>query len=82
MLGSRPLKNETEAQVHEDDPSTFVGETKTVLLAALALIVALAWNSAFQSFFQGNTFLKEAGPWVYAVAVTIGAAGLAFALNQ
>ena len=42
-----------------------------MILAALSMVAALAWNSAFQHLFQDNKLLKKGGPWVYAVAVTL-----------
>ena len=46
-----------------------------LIVTALSLVSALAWNSAFQNFFQHNKFLKRRGPWIYAIiisAITIG----------
>ena len=46
-----------------------------LIVTALSLVSALAWNSAFQNFFQHNKFLKHRGPWIYALiisAITIG----------
>lgn len=67
---------------HEDPPSTFIGETKTIIVGALVLLAALAWNSAFQSAFKESKILSHFGPWFYAVAVTLGGAGVAVALNK
>ena len=41
------------------------------VVTALGLVVALAWNSAFQNFFQKNKYLTSHGPWVYAIIVTL-----------
>jgi hypothetical protein len=40
------------------------------MITALGLVVALAWNSAFQKYFEKNEYLNEQGPWIYAFAVT------------
>ena len=48
-----------------------ISETKKLILAALSMVAALAWNSAFQHLFQDYKILKKGGPWVYAVAVTL-----------
>jgi hypothetical protein len=41
------------------------------IVAALSLVVALSWNSAFQNFFQQNKYLHLYGPWAYALLVTL-----------
>ena len=52
----------------------------TLIVAALTLVAAMAWNSAFQGMFKGPCGEKDAGilcklsawgPWVYAVLITI-----------
>tara|TARA_Y200000002_G_C22223250_1_gene472450 strand:- start:257 stop:511 length:255 start_codon:yes stop_codon:yes gene_type:complete len=43
----------------------------THLYTALILIVALAWNEAIKSIFELNPRLKNYGPWIYAIFVTI-----------
>ena len=45
-------------------------ETRKLIIGSLALVSALAWNSAFQNFFKNNKFLKKGGPWIYAMIVT------------
>ena len=40
------------------------------IIPALGLVIALAWNSAFQNFFQNNSYLNSQGPWLYAIMVT------------
>ena len=48
----------------------FISDYLEYLVGASSLIVALAWNSAFQKYFEHNKFLKNKGPWIYAIAVT------------
>ncbi len=57
-------------------------ETKTLLIAAVAFIPALAWNSAFQNTFEHVPLLKMGGPWVYAIFVTAIGIGIAFLLRD
>jgi magnesium-transporting ATPase (P-type) len=47
-----------------------------LIVTALSLVSALAWNSAFQNFFQNNKYLKHKGPWLYASFVSIITIGL------
>lgn len=44
---------------------------KTLIISALTFVSALAWNSAFQNFFERNKLLNKGGPWIYASSVTI-----------
>ena len=44
---------------------------KTLIISALTFVSALAWNSAFQNFFERNKLLNKGCPWIYASAVTI-----------
>ena len=53
-----------------------------VILAAFAFVTALAWNSAFQSFFEKHIRLQNLGPWIYAVLVTGISVLTALALNR
>ena len=41
------------------------------IIAALGLVAALSWNSAFQRYFEENEYLKDKGPWIYAFSVTL-----------
>lgn len=41
------------------------------VIPALGLVTALAWDSAFQKYFEQNEELKKYGPWVYAIIVTL-----------
>ena len=43
----------------------------TLVISALGMITALAWNTAFQNFFDSRPLLKKYGPWVYAIVITI-----------
>ena len=40
-------------------------------ITAFTLVVAFAWNSAFQSWFAHHPRFKHHGPWVYAISVTV-----------
>ena len=40
------------------------------IIAALGLVTALSWNSAFQKYFEQNEYLKDKGPWIYAFTTT------------
>ena len=40
------------------------------IIPSLGLVIALAWNSAFQRFFKTNKYLNSSGPWIYAILVT------------
>lgn len=48
-----------------------LNEFVKLMLGALAMISALAWNDAFRNFFQQYPSLKTYGPWVYAIVVTL-----------
>ena len=41
------------------------------IIPDLGLVIAIAWNSAFQNYFDNNEELKKHGPWAYAFIVTI-----------
>ena len=56
-------------------------QTKTLIIASVAFITALAWNSAFQNLFSNTSYLKRGGPWGYAVAITIIGVGLTYLLQ-
>tara|TARA_B100001123_G_C15293540_1_gene1018316 strand:+ start:945 stop:1181 length:237 start_codon:yes stop_codon:yes gene_type:complete len=55
---------------------------KTLIISALTFVSALAWNSAFQNFFERNKLLNKGGPWIYAIAVTIVTIFLLFGINE
>ena len=40
------------------------------IIPSLGLVIALAWNSAFQRFFKANQYLNSSGPRLYAILVT------------
>jgi len=40
------------------------------IIPAMGLVIALAWNSAFQKYFDENKHLHIYGSWVYAIFVT------------
>lgn len=41
------------------------------IVTALGLVSALSWNSAFQKYFEQSKYLKEKGPWIYALGCTL-----------
>ena len=43
------------------------------IITAFSLVIGLAWNSAFQNYFDTNEKLKnhKYGRWIYAVVITI-----------
>ncbi len=43
----------------------------SLIITALGVCTALAWNDAFQNFFKNNELLTKYGPWVYAIIITI-----------
>ena len=72
-LASNAIKN-TRDSIDDHVVSAknkIISETKKLILAALSMVAALAWNSAFQHLFQDSKILKKGGPWIYAVAVTL-----------
>jgi hypothetical protein len=48
----------------------FISDYLDYLIGASSFIVALAWNSAFQKYFEHSKFLKNSGPWIYAISLT------------
>ena len=42
-----------------------------LMTGSLTLISALAWNSAFQKTLDNNKYLKNTGPWIYAILITL-----------
>ncbi len=48
-----------------------VEKTSILVTTAFGLIAALAWNDAIRGLFEKYPVLQAAGPWVYAVTVTI-----------
>jgi len=53
-----------------------------LLISSLSFVAALAWNSAFQKFFERNKLLNTGGPWIYAVSITIITIMLLFGINK
>lgn len=45
-------------------------EFSRLIIGALTLVAALAWNDAFRNFFQQYPSLQKNGPWIYAILVT------------
>lgn len=46
-------------------------ELLKLFIGALTLVASLAWNDAFKSLFSRYPRLRNYGPWVYAIFVTI-----------
>jgi len=69
---------EHKVKEHKDGLKNYKDELKLVkkevvklVVTALGFVTALAWNSAFQNLFQGNSYLNAYGPWIYALIITI-----------
>ena len=63
-----------DAQVNSKAKNWFLSfsiTSQALIVSALTLVCALAWDSAFTNLFNNVSWLKWAGPWVYAVLVTI-----------
>ena len=43
------------------------------VITAFTLVIGLAWNSAFQNYFDKNEKLKKLkyGRWIYAISITL-----------
>lgn len=54
----------------------------SIIIAAITLVISLAWNEAFTSFFQrAPPYLKKYGPWVYAIFVTLLGLGVVYSIK-
>ncbi len=51
--------------------SGLVRQFATLIVAAFGFASALAWNTAIQNWLQSQPTLSAAGPWGYAIAVTV-----------
>ena len=65
-ISSNNLNNKVLPQL----TNKVVDDYYNFMVASLSLVVALAWNSAFQNYFQQNKYLNLYGPWAYAVLLT------------
>lgn len=54
----------------------------TFLFGALAFSVSSAWNSALQNYFKEHKYLKDKGPWLYALFISTFAIICAFLLHE
>ena len=63
-----------ENQLNVQD--TIVYNTISIVLGALTFVAALAWHDAFSNTIQKTQFLNEAGPWMYAIMITLLAVGI------
>jgi TRAP-type C4-dicarboxylate transport system permease small subunit len=48
-----------------------VEKVSVLMTTAFGLVAALAWNEAIQNWFKSQTWLTVAGPWAYAITVTV-----------
>ena len=48
-----------------------VKQIVVLISAALSFVAGLAWNDVITAEFEKYPKLKEYGPWIYAIAVTI-----------
>lgn len=53
-----------------------------LIVNALSFVTALAWNSAFQSYFDNNPYLSSHGPWIYAILITLIVIGITLFMKQ
>lgn len=58
-------KNNSELNIN-----SIIKKFTSLIITALGVCTALAWNDAFQNFFKNYDFLTKYGPWVYAIIVT------------
>ena len=65
-----------------DSNIKFYKNLEKIMISALSFVSALAWNSAFQNFFERNKLLNKGGPWIYAIGVTIITLLLIFGINK
>lgn len=76
-INDNNFKHIIQGQVHIDGKqigrisNKLVNDYYRFVVTALGLVAALAWNSAFQNFFQRNKYLHNYGPWAYAALVTL-----------
>jgi len=54
----------------------------SVIITSLSFVSALAWNSAFQNYFEKNNLLNKGGPWIYAISVTLIIIIIVFIFNK
>ena len=59
-----------------------LNDVSKLILGALSFVTALAWNSAFQSYFEKNKYLSSYGPWVYAILITLIVIGITIAMKR
>ena len=54
-------------------PKTVARKYVEHIITAFSLVIGLAWNSAFQHYFDTNEKLKnhKYGRWIYAIVITI-----------
>ena len=58
-------KNNQELNIN-----SIIKKFTSLIITALGVCTALAWNDAFQNFFKNYEFLTKYGPWVYAIIIT------------
>ena len=69
-------ENENEENISQENHSeldfkSIIKKFTSLIITALGVCTALAWNDAFQNFFKNNKLLTKYGPWVYAIIITI-----------
>ena len=69
------------ATLVEENAREAVNKSTSLASAAVVLVAALAWNSAFQTTFKRVSWLHRSGPWAYAILVTIFAVVLVRMMN-
>ncbi len=54
-----------------DSDDNIYKNLQRVIISSLSFVSALAWNSAFQNFFESSKFFNRGGKWIYAISITI-----------
>jgi hypothetical protein len=60
----------------------FIQLVKTILVGAITLLIALAWNDSFKLVVENHPEFKQYGMFVYAISVTLLAIGLSYILSN
>ena len=59
-----------------------INDVSKLIMNALSFVTALAWNSAFQNYFEKNTNLSSHGPWIYAILITLIVIGITMVIRR
>ena len=68
------VNNEVKQKEKSDDNlnlESILQKFSSLIITALGVCTALAWNDAFQNFFKNNHHITKYGPWVYATIITM-----------